>query len=365
MIKHNYEGVCMFNLKRNEFKRRSNLVLVIGSIICLAACAKEANSKANYIFKAAPEDGLVAKIGEEKIMASDFYKGIESDLYEAEMKVYEIKFNRLQTILMEKFINLDPKKKSLSNEEYLNQFIAKDIKVSEKEIGTFIKEKQVPKEQVNAEIKERIKQYIEMEKKKDVVEKWMAKEVNKSKVEVYIQKPKRPVFQLKTEGAPSKGPSDAKVTLVEYSDFQCPFCSKAAATVAEIEKKYGKKVRIVFKNFPLPFHNNAKIASEGALCAESFSKGAFWKMHDGFFADQSKLSREDIIALAVKNKINETDFKACLDNKTFAAKVEEDIKEGQELGIKSTPTFFINGQLVAGALPLEAFSEIIDEELNK
>jgi protein-disulfide isomerase len=329
------------------------------------ACNKEANSKASYIFKAAPSEGAVANIGGEVIMAKDFYKGVEADLFEAEMKVYEIKFARLQTILLERFMSKDPNKKNLSNDEFLAKYIAKDIKVADKEIEKFIVDRQIPKEQINPEIKDRIKQYIEMDKKKEAVEKWLAEQVNKTKVEVYIEKPKRPVFDVNIADAPFKGNADAKVTIVEYSDFQCPFCSKASKTVEELEKKYGNKVKIAFKNFPLPFHNQAKMAAMAAECANVQDKKYFWKMHDAMFADQTKLDRDQLLATAKKIGVKVEEFTKCLDSNAHMAKIDQDIKEGQELAIKSTPTFFINGKLLSGALPIETFSEVIEEELAK
>lgn len=329
------------------------------------ACQKQANSKPNFIFKAAPAAGVAASIGGEQILEKDLNAGIESDVYDAEMKVYEIKFGKLQAMLLEKFMNQDPNKKGLSNDEFLNKFIAKDVKVTDAEIEKFIKERQIPKEQVNPEIKDRIRQYLEVESKKLAVDKWIADKTKKTPVEVYIYKPSRPVFDVPVKDAPFKGPADAKVTIVEYSDFQCPFCSKAAATVAEVEKKYGSKVKIVFKNYPLPFHSQAKMAANAALCAKEQDPKLFWKMHDAMFADQTKLDKDSLLASAKKIGLKEADFKSCLETDKYKMAIENDMGDGQKLGIKSTPTFFINGKLVSGAQPIEVFSEVIDEDLAK
>lgn len=348
---------------KNKFFRGSLLVLAAG--ILFFACDKKVESKTNFIFKPAPSKDVVASVAGEKILESEFVKGIENDLYEAEMKVYEIKFARLQAMLLEKFMAKDPNKKNLSNDEFLNQIIAKSIKVTDVDIEKFIKDRQIPKDQVNPEIKERIKQFIEMESKKGAVEKWLGEQTKNTPVEVYLTKPARPVFEVNVADAPFKGGADAKVTIVEYSDFQCPFCSKGATVTAELEKKYGKKVKIAFKNFPLPFHSQARIAAEAALCGNDQSVNFFWKMHDAMFADQTKLDKENLIQTAKKAGLKEADFKACLEAGKFKAKIEEDIAQGQKIGIKSTPTFFINGKLVSGAQPIEVFSEVIDEELAK
>jgi len=343
----------------------SYLALPIALTLFFFSCSSDADSKPNYIFKPKSADGVAAKIGDQVISEKELVSGIESEIFEAEMKVYELKFSKLQSMLMEKFMNKDPKKQGLSNDEYLAKYIASEVKVGEKEIEKFIKEKQIPKEQINPDIKERIKQYIEMDAKRVAVEKWLNDQTKKNPVEVYLEKPKRPRFEVVTQDSPFKGNEDAKVTIVEYSDFQCPYCSKATKTVSDLEKKYGKKVKIVFKHFPLPFHNQAKLASEASMCANAENSKLFWKMHDEMFNDQTKLDQDNLMKLAQKIGLKADKFKTCLESGQFRARVEADVLEGNKLGIKSTPTFFVNGYLVSGAQPIEVFSEIIDEELSK
>lgn len=350
-------------MKKNKLGLSLTGLLAISMIFL--ACQKEANSKANFIFKSAPATGIAASVGGEQISEKDLEVGIESDIFEAEMKVFEIKFGKLQAMLLEKFMNQDPNKKGLTNDDFLNKYIAKNIKIDDAAMEKFIKERQIPKDQINPEIKERIKQFLEVEAKKVAVDKWISEKTKKTPVEIYIKKPQRPVFDVTVKDAPFKGGSDAKVTIVEYSDFQCPFCSKGAAVLAEIEKKYGNKVKIAFKNFPLPFHSQARLAAEAALCAKEQNNKFFWKMHDTMFADQTKLDKENLLLSAKKSGVKEADFKACLEATKYKALVDADMAEGQKLGIKSTPTFFVNGKLVSGAQSIEVFSEVIDEELAK
>jgi protein-disulfide isomerase len=340
----------------------SSLVLVV---LVFIACQKSVESKPNYIFKPAPSAEAVAKVNGEIVSAKDFYTGIEGDLYEAEMKVYEIKYTRLQSLIMEKLIAQDPNKKNLSNEQFVEQYITKDVKVSDAQVEKFIKDRQIPKDQVTAEIKGRIVEYLTVEEKKNSMDKWIAEKTKKSPVEVYFAKPTLPVFDVQAGDAPSKGGQDAKVTIIEFSDFQCPFCSKGATILSEIEKKYGNKVKIAFKNFPLPFHAQAKGAANAGLCANEQGSKFFWKMHDAMFADQTKLDVANLKATGKKIGLKEADFNACVDSGKYNAKVEADMAEGQKVGIKSTPTFFVNGKLLMGAQPIENFSEIIDEELAK
>ena len=274
-------------------------VIVIGTFL---ACSKEAESKPNFIFKPAPNQTTAAKIMGKDLSYDELLKGAESELYEAKMKVYQIKMDRLRAIVLKRLMESDPKYKG-DNDAFLEKNIVSQIKISEKEIMAFAKERNIPKENLNAQFKGRIKQFLERENKAKAVDAWVAKKTKKKPVEVYLQKPKRPVADVKVGNAASFGSANAKVTIVEFSDFQCPFCSKAAKTLSDIKKKYGKKVRIAFKNYPLPFHSHAKIAAQAGLCANEQSSNKFWKMHDAMFADQAKLMESGLIASAKKNRL--------------------------------------------------------------
>ena len=343
----------------------SPLLAAVALIVLVVACNKDAQSKANFIFKPAPSKEVVASMGGQTILEADLVKGIESDLYEAELKVYEIKFAKLQTMLLERFMNQDPEKKGLSNDEFLDKHIAKTVKITDAQVEAFIKERQIPKDQINPEIKNRIIEYLTVESKKAAVDNWIAAKTKKTPVEIYLHKPTLPTFEVNVGDAPFKGGADAKVTVVEFSDFQCPFCSKGAQVLTALEKKYGNKIKIAFKHYPLPFHAQARIAAEASMCANEQDPKLFWKMHDAMFVDQSKLDKDNLIATAKKVGLKEADFKTCLDSGKFKTRVDADVAQGASLGIKSTPTFFINGKLISGAQPLEVFTEIIDEDLAK
>jgi protein-disulfide isomerase len=171
------------------------------------------------------------------------------------------------------------------------------------------------------------------------------------------------VYKVAVGNAAVKGPADAKVTIVEVSDFQCPFCSRVGPTLKQIETEYAGKVRIAFKHNPLPFHQDAPLASEAALAAGE--QGKFWEMHDKLFANQQALKRENLEAYAGELGLDLGKFKAALDSGKFKAQVEADKKEAATFGARGTPSFFINGRKVRGAQPFPAFKTVIDEELVK
>jgi len=175
--------------------------------------------------------------------------------------------------------------------------------------------------------------------------------------------PAKPVFVEIPAGAPSKGPADAKVTIVEFSDFQCPFCSRVNPTLKQIEDTYGKDVRIVFRHLPLPFHKEAKPAAEAAMAAHE--QGKFWEMHDKLFQSQRDLTRETFERYAKEIGLDMKKFTAALDSGKFRSYVDNDERYAGTVGASGTPAFFINGKLVSGAQPFAAFKNVIDEELKR
>jgi protein-disulfide isomerase len=171
------------------------------------------------------------------------------------------------------------------------------------------------------------------------------------------------VYKVAVGDSAVKGAPDALVTIIEFSDFQCPFCSRVVATVKQVSDTYGKDVRVVFKQNPLPFHQNAAIAAEAALAAGD--QGKFWEMHDKMFANQQALERDKLEGYAKELGLNAAKFKASLDTNKHKAQIEAEQKVARDLGAAGTPSFFINGRSLRGAQPFEAFKAVIDEELAK
>jgi protein-disulfide isomerase len=165
-------------------------------------------------------------------------------------------------------------------------------------------------------------------------------------------------------GRPIRGNPNAPVTIVEFSDFECPFCSRARPIVNQVRETYGDKVRVVFRNFPLyQIHAEAQKAAEAAGCAGE--QGKFWEMHDRLFANQGKLQVPDLKAHAVALGLGADAFNQCLDSGKHGGDTQLDAQEGSEYGVNSTPAFFINGRSLVGAQPFETFAQLIDDELER
>ncbi len=178
---------------------------------------------------------------------------------------------------------------------------------------------------------------------------------------------KKVMDQISLENVPVKGSEDAEVVIVEYSDFQCPFCKRASAMIPSLLKEYEGKVKIYFKQFPLPMHDWAKDASIASLCAYKQGNDKFWAFHDSLFFRQGRISsynaRETFAQIAENIGLDLEKFKKCLETKKTKDVVEAQFNEGQQLGINSTPTFVVDGMIVPGA-DLGALKRAIDFRLK-
>ena len=177
-------------------------------------------------------------------------------------------------------------------------------------------------------------------------------------------------IQVSIDDDPVKGDKDAPVTIVEFSDFQCPFCQRFyQQTLPSIEENYVKtgKVKIVFRDFPLSFHQNAQKAAEAAECADD--QGKFWQYHDMLFekgsGDGTGLATNDLKSYAQTLGLNTATFNNCLDSGKYTSEVQKDQADGTSYGVRGTPAFFVNGQLISGAQPYANFQQVIDAELAK
>ena len=169
-------------------------------------------------------------------------------------------------------------------------------------------------------------------------------------------------FPVETEGSPSTGNPKAPVTIVEVSDFECPFCAMAQPTLQKIRERYPDQVRLVFKHFPLAFHEHARGAHIAAMCANE--QGKFWDYRSRLFESQRALEHDQLIQYAQELGLDKAAFVTCLDSEKYLTKIEEDREEVLQYGIQGTPSFFVNGRLLPGAQPFSSFEQLIEEELQ-
>jgi len=305
-------------------------------------------------------EGVLARVGGEAITEDEVAKAAASQLLKVERERHEILFETLQVQIEERLLAAEAKKRGLSTDELIAaEVTAKTQAVTDEQIDQFYQERQAqirrPKEQVVGQIRT----FLQQQRAGEARESFLASLREKYSVE-YLMEP----FRVTVEGeGPTKGPDSAPVKIVEFSDFECPYCSRVNPTLAQIQDNYGDKVQIEFRQFPLAMHANARKAGEASLCADD--QGHFWKMHDLLFGDQQNLGVDGLKEKAATIEGLDTEaFNTCLDSGKYASQVEADFQEGTRLGVTGTPAFFINGRFISGAQPYDNFSSIIDEELE-
>ena len=329
----------------------------------MSCTSSNATNKPNFVTKDAPNADSVAKIGDQVITLDELIGDQKLQYLEIKKREHEFKMERLNELVKDKLLSKEAANAKMEKDAFIMQKVVKgNVKASEAEFNKFVAEKKIPEKQISPEIKERINKYLEDQKKDEKINEYLAKLTKGQPVEVYFKKPKL-TMDIEVGTGPIWGSKSAPVTIVEFSDFQCPFCSKAAATVDEVKKKYKGKIQLAFRHFPLSFHKEAGPAAEASMCLNEQSVDKFWKYHDILFENQKELDQASLDKYAKQAGANMDKYKECMTSGRHKETVKKDTEYGEKIGVRSTPTFFINGELVSGALPLEAFSEVIEEAI--
>lgn len=341
------------------FSALTAAIFIAGLVQCTPSPAKP-----NLVVKDAPQPGKVAKIGDTFITEEELIGAERVQYLDLQKKLYEFRMKRLNEMITEKLVGAEAAKKKMPIAEYIDKEIVKNkAKPSEKEYKDFVVQRKIPDSQITPQLKTRIEDFLKETKKQEIIQAHLGSITKNNPVEVYFRKPKMDV-QVNTAGAPRWGKADAPVTIVEFSDFQCPFCSQAAETVKQMKKDFGSKITVVYKHFPLSFHPEARPAAEASMCVHDQKNDKFWDYYDKLFKNQKELKAESLEKYAKEVGMSLDKFKECLTSGKFRSKIDTDIAEGEKLGIRSTPTFLINGDLVSGALPPKEFKEAINEALT-
>lgn len=183
-----------------------------------------------------------------------------------------------------------------------------------------------------------------------------------TKIHVNLPRPELPVLNVSADDDPWTGAAEASVTIIEFSDFECPYCRQSVPILKELLDKYPGKLKLVYRDFPGPNHQQALSAAEAAQCA--WEQGRFWEYHDTLFTRQAPATGWDFSALAEELGLHRPPFDACMRENRYREEVLKDLRDGLKLGVTSTPTFFINGRPLVGARPLADFQTIIDPLLS-
>ncbi|MBF0462295.1 MAG: DsbA family protein [Magnetococcales bacterium] len=275
-------------------------------------------------------------------------------------KFYELREAHVQDAVMEHLLETEAKTLNVSPADLLDkQADAKVAPPTKEEVAQFIKNNKSHLTGEGKGVEDQVREYMLDKKREEAREAYLKGLWEKYGAEILLHPPR---VELTVPQDLVRGKVDAPITLIEFSDFECPYCRRAQGTLQAVEKEYGDKVRFAFRHYPLPFHEQAPKASEAAQCAAD--QGKFWPFHDALFAEGTSLAPADLKKLAGKLALDQAAFDACLDSSRHANRVAKDSAEGKQLGISGTPTFFVNGIRLVGAVPLDKFKQVIDAELK-
>lgn len=325
------------------------------------ACASATAGGASSPSESASE--VVATIGEVEITRADLEKSVKSQLFEVDNQRYEIMEEGLNNLVSEKLLTMEAAAQGKSVEDLQKELLSAPVEEPPAEMVEKIYEEN--KEQLDGksldEVRGRIVEYL---KNQGRAEKAQALLAGLRAKHTTVIKLSPPVVEVSDAGRFSRGGgASAPVTIIGFSDYECPYCRKGEEVIAEVMAAYGDKVRYVHRDYPLPFHKNARRAAEAARCAGE--QGKFWEVHDALFQNSGSLSEEKITEIAVSAGADKSALEACLNEGRVKTMIEEDMTAGGEVGVSGTPAFFINGRMLSGAQPLERFKAIIDVEVAR
>ena len=283
----------------------------------------------------------------------------------AEQDLYDVRKKAVDQVITHRLLEFQAKAAHKELDDWFqHDFLNSVPEPSDAEVkASFDEHKaQLPPNSDYEQLKPKITQFVKQEHGKKALAAMLDDLKAKHNARVTFPAPALPRVDVAAIG-PSKGPANAPVTIVEFSDFQCPFCGRAAPTVDRVMKEYDGKVKLVFRNYPLEFHPMAEKAAEAGACAADQNK--FWEMHDAMFKDQAKLMVPDLKLTARAIGLDGDKFDKCLDSGEKKKAIEADQKAGTDAGVNGTPAFFINGVFLNGAVPFDDFKEALDRELGK
>jgi protein-disulfide isomerase len=336
-----------------------------GMFISVVAVMSTATIGTAQTVTAAPVSERLAEVNGETITAKDVETNIAAKLSQLNEQIYNLQRQELESLIAQRLLAQEAAKRGMSVSALLDaEVTAKVGLVTEHEVEAFYQANKSRMRGDETTARQNIRTHLQQQKLAAERARFVQALRSRSKVLVHLAPP--PVFRanVSTDGAPVRGAADAAVTLVEFSDFHCPFCKRAQGTIKQILDKYPSKVRHVFRDFPVDgLHPQARQAAEAARCAKD--QGKFWEYHDALFAGPPSAAPGDLRRYAEQTGLNVASFEQCVSSGAHRSAVQRDYEDGAKLGISGTPAFFINGRLVSGAQPLEAFVRVIEEELSR
>jgi protein-disulfide isomerase len=331
------------------------------SMLSLVFLILSINTQAQTSKSTKPAKEPIAVVAGQPIYEDDLLSSVAPKLFSLRSQEYQIKKQALEALIDQRLLEAEAKKKGISTDKFLEQQV--DTKIADPtdaELnGFYFGQKSQLKgsfDDVKAQLKVSLKQAKIQQARQD----YYAGLRKRSEVAVLLQPEK---IEVSYDPARVRGNPKAPVMVVEFSDFQCPYCQAVESTLKSVLAKHENQVALAFRDFPLTqIHAHAKGAAEAARCAGE--QGKFWEYHDLLFGDQNKLDRNGLLEQARTLKLDEKQFDSCITSEKYKAQIEQDEQDGQRAGLNGTPAFFINGVFLNGAQPEAAFETIIQDSLS-
>jgi protein-disulfide isomerase len=332
------------------------LILLTGFL----ACSGEGSAGRDF------EPEVLARAGDTQITMSDVRESVGPQLEQLENQYrqqrYELVEGALEQLLNDRLLEEAAADRDTTVDGLIEVEAGETFTVTDEQVASWFAQNQARlRGRSLEELAPQIEDFLIGQRRQQVVTEVLERQRADREI-VYFLEPFR--FALRNQGAPATGPADAPVTLVEFSDFECPYCSRFFPTLKRIQAAYGDHLQIVYRQFPLTnLHPNAFKAAEASLCAQEQDR--FWQMHDLLFQEQQALGVEALKEKAGRLGLDQGAFDECLDSGRHAERIEADLQEGQSVGVNGTPALFVNGTPVpGGAVPFEDVAAAIERELR-
>ena len=305
---------------------------------------------------------VVAVVNGKEITEQELFDRVRGEMSKLEAQMYEVRRNGAEELISEFLLEQTAQARGLTKDQLLQQEVdAKVGEVTDKEVDNFYAANQARIRKPLDEVRPQILNYLQQNKLTEARRIYLKSLRDKAQVKVYLTPP---IVDVSAEDAPVKGPANAPITIVEFSDFQCSYCKRVVNVLDQVLERYPDKVKLAFRDFPIVnIHPQAEKAAEAAHCAGE--QGKFWEFHDLLFEKQDTIPTTNFAEHAKTLGLEVSTFQTCIDGRKYQEKVERNHAAGVKAGVSGTPAFFINGRLLSGAQPLEAFKAVIDEELER
>lgn len=307
----------------------------------------------------------LAEVDGEVITAEEVERALGASLAKLQEQIYTLKRQTVETLIAERLLAKEAAKRGVSVSALLEaEVTGKAGLVTVEELEAFYQANRARLTGDEATVREQLRGHLQNQRLAARREDFLQALRSQATVLVHLKPPLVFRAQVAVDGAPSKGSAMAPVTIVKFEDFHCPFCKRVQPTLTQLLARYGEKVKLVHRDFPIDsLHPAARNAHEAARCAND--QGKFWAYHEALYANAPKASPEQLRAYAQEVGLNLPAFDQCLSSGKHRAAVQKDVEEGTRAGVTGTPAFFINGRLLSGAQPLESFARVIEEELAR